>query len=33
MLRDSEDYGPFRLSFLEMLLRIADWRGSNAGQP
>lgn len=23
-----EDYGPFRLAFLEMLIRIADWRAS-----
>lgn len=31
-LRDDKDFGPFRLSFLEMLLRVADWRGSNAGE-
>ncbi|MBE3552788.1 MAG: CRISPR-associated helicase Cas3' [Kyrpidia tusciae] len=24
------EYGPFRLAFLEMLLRVADWRGSEA---
>jgi len=28
-LRDK--YGPFRLAYLETLVRIADWRGSNAG--
>jgi CRISPR-associated endonuclease/helicase Cas3 len=28
-LRDS--FGPFRLSFLETLVRVADWRGSEAG--
>ena len=28
-LRDDKDLGPFRLSFLEMLLRVADWRGSS----
>ena len=28
-LRDH--YGPFRLAFLEMLLRVADWRGSRLG--
>lgn len=28
-LRDH--YGPFRLAFLEMLLRVADWRGSGLG--
>ena len=27
------EYGPFRLSYLEMLLRVADWRGSKAGEP
>lgn len=31
-LRDGRDLGPFRLSFLEMLLRVADWRGSKAGE-
>lgn len=31
-LRDDKDLGPFRLSFLETLLRVADWRGSNAGE-
>ncbi len=25
-------YGPFRLSYLETLLRVADWRGSQAGE-
>ncbi len=23
-----EDYGPFRLAFMELLVRVADWRGS-----
>jgi len=27
-----EEYGPFRLSYLEMLLRVADWRGSRIGE-
>ncbi len=27
-LRDATDLGPFRLAFLETLLRVADWRGS-----
>lgn len=27
-LRDREDLGPFRLAFLEALLRVADWRVS-----
>jgi CRISPR-associated endonuclease/helicase Cas3 len=27
-LRDSPDLGPFRLAFLEAILRIADWRAS-----
>ena len=31
-LRDNKDLGPFRLSYLETLLRVADWRGSNAGR-
>lgn len=31
-LRDDRDLGPFRLSFLETLLRVADWRGSKAGE-
>jgi CRISPR-associated endonuclease/helicase Cas3 len=30
-LRDAEDLGPFRLAFLEALLRVADWRAS--GEP
>lgn len=30
-LRDSKAYGPFRLAYLETLVRIADWRGSNHG--
>lgn len=31
-LRDASEHGPFRLAFLETLLRIADWRGSAAGE-
>ncbi|NWG12452.1 MAG: CRISPR-associated endonuclease Cas3'' [Acidobacteria bacterium] len=27
-LRDSEEFGPFRLALLEALIRIADWRAS-----
>jgi CRISPR-associated endonuclease/helicase Cas3 len=27
-LRDASDIGPFRLAFLESLLRVADWRAS-----
>lgn len=27
-LRDASDLGPFRLGFLEALLRVADWRAS-----
>ena len=27
-----DELGPFRLSYLETLLRIADWRGSKAGE-
>lgn len=26
-----EQYGPFRLAYLEMLVRVADWRGSKKG--
>ena len=26
------EYGPFRLSYLETLLRVADWRGSKVGE-
>jgi CRISPR-associated endonuclease/helicase Cas3 len=29
-LRDGPELGPFRLAFLEALLRIADWRASGA---
>lgn len=29
---DFQNYGPFRLSFLETLLRVADWRGTQAGE-
>ena len=31
-LRNDQHLGPFRLCFLEMLLRVADWRGSKAGE-
>jgi CRISPR-associated endonuclease/helicase Cas3 len=31
-LRDREDIGPFRLAYLEMLVRIADWRASEAAE-
>jgi CRISPR-associated endonuclease/helicase Cas3 len=27
-LRDRDDLGPFRLAYLESLVRIADWRSS-----
>ena len=30
-LRDSQDVGPFRLAFLEAILRCSDWRGSKEG--
>ncbi|WP_417539771.1 DEAD/DEAH box helicase [Marinobacter sp.] len=30
MLEIRDHYGPFRLAYLETLLRIADWRGSRA---
>ena len=30
-LRDSPEFGPFRLAYLETLLRAADWRGSATG--
>lgn len=29
ILIDQSKYGPFRLSYLESRLRIADWRGSS----
>lgn len=29
-LRDREDLGPFRLAFLESLVRVADWRASKS---
>ena len=33
-LRDRADLGPFRLAFLEMVVRCADWRASrDAGEP
>jgi len=28
-----EEYGPFKLAFLETLIRIADWRGSKRHAP
>lgn len=31
-LRDDEEFGPFRLAYVEMLVRIADWRGSEEGE-
>ncbi|MGH9155489.1 MAG: type I-G CRISPR-associated helicase/endonuclease Cas3g [Acidimicrobiales bacterium] len=31
-LRDRDDLGPFRLGFLEALVRIADWRASAAAE-
>lgn len=31
-LRDREDLGPFRLAFLEALVRLADWRASASYQ-
>ena len=30
-LRDNPEIGPFRLAFLEALLRCSDWRGSKEG--
>lgn len=32
-LLDNDDYGPFKLAFLEALIRIADWRGSAKRAP
>ena len=29
-LRDDPEFGPFKLAFLEALLRGADWRGSSS---
>lgn len=29
-LRDDPQFGPFKLAFLEALLRVADWRGSSS---
>lgn len=31
VLRLRDEYGPFRLTYLETLVRLADWRGSNEG--
>ena len=31
VLRLRDQYGPFRLAYLETLVRLADWRGSNKG--
>jgi CRISPR-associated endonuclease/helicase Cas3 len=31
VLRLRDEFGPFRLSFLESLLRVADWRSSSEG--
>lgn len=31
VLRLRDEYGPFRLAYLETLVRLADWRGSNEG--
>ena len=31
-LRDDQKFGPFKLCFLELLLRVADWRGSKSGE-
>ncbi|MFQ5555912.1 MAG: CRISPR-associated endonuclease Cas3'' [Acidimicrobiales bacterium] len=31
-LRDREDLGPFRLAFMEMIVRLADWRASRPPQ-
>jgi CRISPR-associated endonuclease/helicase Cas3 len=33
MLRLLEDIGPFRLAYLEMLVRVADWRASQKRAP
>lgn len=32
-LRDRADLGPFRLAYLEALVRVADWRASATGGP
>ena len=32
VLLDRKDLGPFRLGFLEALVRMADWRGSANGE-
>ena len=33
MLRLLEEYGPFRLAYVEMLVRVADWRASEKRAP
>jgi CRISPR-associated endonuclease/helicase Cas3 len=33
MLRLLEEHGPFRLAYLEMLMRVADWRASQKRAP
>ena len=32
VVRLREEHGPFRLAYLETLVRLADWRGSNEGE-
>jgi CRISPR-associated endonuclease/helicase Cas3 len=33
MLRLLEEHGPFRLAYLETLMRVADWRASQKRTP
>jgi hypothetical protein len=33
MQRLLEEFGPFRLAYLEMLVRVADWRASEKRAP
>jgi len=33
MLRLLEERGPFRLAYVEMLVRVADWRASQRRAP
>jgi hypothetical protein len=33
MLRLVEEHGPFRLAYVEMLLRVVDWRASQKRAP